>query len=86
MAKAKTPTTKPAKARMKTTENLLQMPEGSNGSNAPQYSPADLEAEIRLRAYVLYQQRGCTPGQEEQDWITAEREVRARHDHHKHTA
>lgn len=87
MAKAKTPgTAKPTKARMKTTKKLLQMPESGNGNNAPQYSPADLEAEIRFRAYELYQQRGCTPGQEEQDWIAAEREVRARQDDHKHTA
>jgi hypothetical protein len=87
MAKAKTPVTKPTKARMKTTKKLLQMPESGNGNNnAPQYSPADFEAEIRFRAYELYQQRGCTPGQEEQDWFAAEREVLARRDRHKHTA
>lgn len=85
MAKAKTPA-KPTKARMKTAKKLLQMPESGNGNSAPQYSPADFEAEIRFRAYELYQQRGCTPGQEEQDWIAAEREVRARQDDHKHTA
>jgi hypothetical protein len=93
MAKAKTPgTTKPsakpktkANMKMKAGKSLLQMPESGNGSG-PQYSPADLEIEIRLRAYELYQQRGCTPGQQEQDWFAAEHEVLARHDHHKHTA
>ena len=82
MAKAKTPrTTKPK------TKNLLQMPDSDNGNgNAPQYSPADLEVEIRFRAYELYQQRGGEPGQDEQDWFAAEREVLARHDQAKHTA
>lgn len=86
MAKAKSPRpTKPAASKSKTGKNLLQMPESGNG-NTPQYSPADLEAEIRFRAYELYEQRGCTPGQEEQDWFAAEREVLSRHDSHKHTA
>ena len=42
-------------------------------SNAP-----NLEQEIRQRAYELYLQRGSTPGQENDDWLVAEREVRAR--------
>ena len=82
MPRAKTPrTTKP-----KTSENVLQMPENGNGSVHQQYSPADLEAAIRLRAFELYQQRGCTPGQDAQDWFAAEREVRGRHADQKHTA
>ena len=86
MAKAKTPsTTKPRTT--KTAKKLLQMPDSGNGNNnPPQYSPADFETEIRLRAYDLYQQRGCTPGQDEQDWLAAEREVLARRDQHQHTA
>jgi Protein of unknown function (DUF2934) len=39
----------------------------------------DLETEIRRRAYEIYQQRGCTPGHENDDWLVAEREVMARH-------
>jgi Protein of unknown function (DUF2934) len=86
MAKAKTPRTTKTTTKAKT-ENLLQMPDNGNGSgNASQYSPADVEVEIRFRAYELYQQRGCTPGQEEQDWFAAEREVLSRHDQDKHTA
>jgi len=81
MAKAKTPRTTKPKAEKK----LLHMPDSGNG-NAHQFSPADLEAEIRFRAYELYQQRGCTPGQDEQDWFAAEREVLARRDNQKHTA
>ncbi len=45
-------------------------------------SSADLEAEIRRRAYELYERRGCTPGHEEEDWFVAEREIIARHNHH----
>ena len=84
MAKAKTPRTTTTN-KSKTGKKLLQMPESGNG-NTPQYSPADLEAEIRFRAYELYEQRGCTPGQDEQDWFAAEREVLSRHDSNKHTA
>jgi hypothetical protein len=43
----------------------------------------DLEAEIRLRAYQLYEQRGYTPGRENEDWLVAEREILARSDHHQ---
>jgi hypothetical protein len=42
---------------------------------------ADLEAEIRRRAYELYEQRGYTPGYENEDWLVAEREILARSNH-----
>ena len=80
MAKAKTPRTIKPKAEKK----VLQMPDSSNGKNG--YSVSDLESEIRLRAYELYERRGCTPGQEEQDWFAAEREVLARRADQSHTA
>lgn len=38
-----------------------------------------LEDEIRLRAYEIYLERNGSPGDECQDWLVAEREVRARH-------
>jgi DUF2934 family protein len=82
MAKAKTPRT----TKAKTDKKLLQMPDSGNGNGNANLSATDLEGEIRLRAYELYQQRGCTPGQDEQDWIAAEREVLARRDNQKHTA
>jgi hypothetical protein len=80
MAKAKTPRTTKPKAEKK----VLQMPDNSNGRNG--YSVSDLESEIRLRAYELYEKRGCAPGQEEQDWFAAEREVLARRADQSHTA
>lgn len=41
--------------------------------------PINLEDEIRRRAYEIYEQRGRTPGSEHEDWLQAEREVRARY-------
>jgi DUF2934 family protein len=40
---------------------------------------ARLEDEIRRRAYEIYLERNGSPGDEHQDWLSAEREVRARH-------
>jgi hypothetical protein len=42
--------------------------------------PTDLEVEIRRRAYELYEQRGYTPGHENEDWLVAEQEILSRHD------
>ncbi len=79
MAKAKTPgTPKPKTARV--SKKTLPMPELTASGNG-NYSPADLEAEIRMRAYELYEQRGYSNGRADQDWIEAEREVRARQEH-----
>jgi hypothetical protein len=52
-----------------------------NGSSRNSSLPSDLETAIRLRAYELYAQRGYVEGFEEEDWLTAEREVLARHAH-----
>ncbi len=43
-------------------------------------STLDLEEEIRVRAYQLYEERGYTPGHEDEDWLVAEREILSRHD------
>ncbi len=42
-------------------------------------SVANLDEEIRRRAYEIYEQRGNKPGSEHDDWLLAEREVLARH-------
>lgn len=41
--------------------------------------PINLDEEIRRRAYEIFQQRGNTPGNEQDDWMVAEREVLARY-------
>lgn len=41
--------------------------------------PINLEDQIRVRAYELYEQRGYLPGHDYEDWLTAEQEILARH-------
>jgi hypothetical protein len=41
--------------------------------------PINLEDEIRRRAYEIYLERGSTTGNEHEDWVAAEREVRERY-------
>lgn len=86
MAKARTPRTPKPKAE-KIDNKVLQMPESAvaaNGNGNGNHSAVDVESEIRQRAYELYESRGYVDGQAEEDWIQAEREVRARQQ--KHTA
>jgi hypothetical protein len=75
MARAKTPRA----SKPKSETRVLHMPE--NGGTG-----AELELEIRLRAYEIYERRGYTNGRAEQDWIDAEQEVLARHGKEQHTA
>lgn len=46
-------------------------------------APVNLEEEIRRRAYELYLERrataGAASGDENQDWLVAEREIREQH-------
>ncbi len=84
MAKARTPRTPKPKAE-KTENKVLQMPETTAAANGnSNHSAVEVETEIRQRAYELYASRGYVDGQAEEDWIQAEREVRARQQ--KHTA
>jgi hypothetical protein len=81
MAKAKTPRTTKAASNQ-----VITMPEAGSVSlvrktSPGNGSPVDLEAKIRERAYQLYQERGSTPGFENEDWLRAEREVLARQNH-----
>ena len=39
-------------------------------------SLSNLEEAIRLRAYEIYLQRGCQPGNPHEDWAVAERKIR----------
>jgi Protein of unknown function (DUF2934) len=43
--------------------------------------PINLDEEIRRRAYEIYLERRGTGGDAHQDWLMAEREIRARHQH-----
>jgi len=87
MAKARTPRIPKPKAE-KAEKKVLQMPDttvnvGSNGNS--RRSSAELEPEIRLRAYELFARRGYVHEQDKQDWLEAEREVLTRNAQ-RHTA
>lgn len=81
MTKARTPRT----TKATTSNTVLTMPEAGSVSlirkASPPNSSPDLEAKIRERAYQLYQERGSTPGFENEDWFRAEREILARQSH-----
>jgi len=88
MAKAKTPRANGKKQTETTVEtNLTTMPTTASTTTAasPELKkfappiPINVEEEIRRRAYELYMQRGCTPGQDHSDWVEAEREIMARY-------
>ncbi len=57
---------------------------GQPADQVPAGLPVNLEEEIRRRAYELYLQRAATAsngnGDENQDWLIAEREILSRHD------
>lgn len=79
MAKAKTQrsVTSPSRSKQAAAAPQFQaIPEPGESSNG---SGLDIQAEIRQRAYELYQERGYVSGFEQEDWITAEREVLGRH-------
>ena len=44
-------------------------------SSAGQHRPARPNRDIALRAYELWEQRGCPEGSAEKDWANAEREI-----------
>lgn len=50
----------------------------TNGNGHAQPVPANVEEQIRARAYELYESRGRQHGSHEKDWFTAEAEVRTR--------
>ena len=80
MPKAKTPRTSTGTTRIK---QALPTPQFKAVSGAKKEfgnaAPVDIQAEIRRRAYELYQERGCIAGYEHEDWVVAEREVLARY-------
>ena len=77
MARAKTPRTNGPSRKQVATMPEVRLAAEVKKSSSP--IPIDLEGEIRRRAYELYEQRGCTPGRDNEDWLVAEREVMARY-------
>ncbi len=52
-------------------EQMARQKGGSDRTQSPSHD------EIARRAYELFVNRGCTQGQDRQDWMQAERELRA---------
>ncbi len=48
---------------------------GKNPPPNPASEPQNLEEEIRLRAYELYEVRGREDGYDVRDWLRAEEEI-----------
>ena len=73
MPRAKNPRT----PKPKTTSTSAQPAANGNG-NGHALPIANLELEIRTRAYEIYEERGRMPGDERLDWLRAEEEVKAK--------
>jgi hypothetical protein len=70
--------TQPSKVNDNVMEVLAKRPtaRGARPGNGEWTPPRD---EVARRAYEIFQQRGSTPGREVEDWLEAERQVRASH-------
>ena len=63
------------KATKQPQPEIAVVPKSSSGKAAMMPDPAPSQDMIRARAYELYEDRGHEPGQDEQDWLRAEREI-----------
>jgi hypothetical protein len=69
-----------SKAQTQPTPKIVVGPKSSGpksftGNVAMMPDTVPSQDRIRVRAYELYQSRGREPGQDEQDWLRAEREI-----------
>lgn len=51
------------------------MSDEQEAKTGPTEAITDLRAEIELRAYFKYCERGCAPGCDVDDWLAAEQEI-----------
>ncbi|HTS07148.1 MAG TPA: DUF2934 domain-containing protein [Candidatus Eisenbacteria bacterium] len=54
---------------------VMQMPNVNVNKKSNAAESSDLQERIRVRAYELFEQRGCEPGHELEDWLQAKAEV-----------
>lgn len=57
----------------------MARPTASRAGKAAAALRAVTEDDIRLRAYEIYLRRGCSHGRDIEDWLQAERELKALH-------
>jgi hypothetical protein len=81
MPRAKTPRPTPPNKQVLTMPEVTSTPQPRKAASTQNSQPVGLETQVRQRAFELYQERGCTPGRENEDWLQAEREVMARENH-----
>ena len=73
---ARQPATTRTTARAAKSTNTTPSPELNEGSEAPlAQGSLDREQAIREAAYACFEARGCEPGHELDDWLTAEAQV-----------
>jgi hypothetical protein len=65
-----------AKSRRRSPDNIVTMPLGETPAEA-NWESEPIEAVIARRAYELYCARGRKDGHDIDDWLNAERELRA---------
>jgi hypothetical protein len=63
------------KSKKEPQSEIAVFPKSSSGKAAVMLDRAPSQDMIRARAYELYVDRGHEPGQDEQDWLRAEREI-----------
>jgi hypothetical protein len=63
------------KAQKQPKANAVVAPKSSPDTLAMRPNAVPSQDQVRERAYELYESRGREPGQDEQDWFRAEREL-----------
>jgi hypothetical protein len=63
------------KAHTQPKQTTVVVPKSSLGKVAMMPDSVPSQDRIRARAYELYETRGREPGQDEPDWLRAEREI-----------
>ena len=66
-------------ARSKTKTTAKATRSKSTGKKVTLKAPSDLSGWIRERAYHLYLERGCCHGDDVNDWLKAEKEVKKKY-------
>ncbi len=61
----------------RTSKTPAKPPLAAAVTHASNHSSTDIHEQVRRRAYELYEHRGRLDGFAEQDWLQAERELRA---------
>lgn len=75
MPRAKTP-----RNGTPSSKQVISMSEGTRKKVGATTPTPDLEEQIRVRAYEIWEENGRLEGTEEDDWKQAEREIHARND------